>query len=59
MFPFLSESRVCGSWVWPGCDAGCGWAAVVFHGSWISTVVRGGSLRWFGEWVLRFDISEL
>nr|POE57114.1 hypothetical protein CFP56_02138 [Quercus suber] len=36
---------------------GCGWAAVVFRGSWVSTVVRGGSLRWFGEWILQFDIG--
>ena len=39
LFPFLSESQVRGSWVWSGCDAGCGWAAMVF--------VDRGSLRWF------------
>ena len=29
--------------------------------SWIMglLVIHGGSLWWFGEWVLRFDISEL
>ena len=39
LFPFLSASQVRGSWAWPGCDAGCGWAAVVF--------VDHRSLRWF------------
>ena len=64
LFPFLSASRVHGSSVWPGCDDGCGWATVVFHGSWVSAVVCGGFLRWFFvdsgslRWVLRFDIGE-
>ena len=31
---------------------------MVFHGLWVSTMVHGGSLRWFGEWVLQFDIGE-
>ena len=42
-----------------GRGLGCGWAAMVFWGSWISTVVCAGSLQWFSEWVLRFHISEL
>ena len=32
-----------------GRGLGCGWAVVVFCGSWISTVVCAGSLRWFDE----------
>ena len=50
--------------MWPGCDARCGWATVVFRGSWVSVVVCDGSLRWFFvdsgslRWVLRFDIGE-
>ena len=31
---------------------------VVFRGSWVSMMGCGRSLRWFGEWVLQFDIDE-
>ena len=53
MFPFLSAFQVCGSWVWPGCNAWCGWAVVLFHGSWsVSMVVWWVGFAFWYWWVL-------